>query len=294
MQTSEELRRTISSTEDLHSVVKTMKALAAVNIRQYEQTARSIQEYFQTAELGLRAVLESRPDMTIEARPVPSDHVWACVFGSDQGLCGPLNEQVGRHTVDAIRSLGLSQSNATIQAVGERVAFSLEALGWPVQQVFHVPSSLEGIIPLIQTLVATIERWSRDAAETAQVYLYYSEPAQGASSVPRSFRLLPIDQAWLRDIRKTPWPTRMLPLYTMDWAPLFSALIRDYLFVALFRALVDSLASENSHRLASMQSAERTIEERLSDLNFRFQDVRQTAVTEELLNIVGGFEALEH
>jgi len=294
MQSSEELHRQISSTEDLQSVVKTMKALAAVNIRQYERAAQSIQGYFKIAEQGLQVILASRPELTIEARPAPIRSMGALVFGSDQGLCGPLNEQVAQHTIDTLHALGMDQRTTTIQAVGERAAFSLAAMGWPVQQILHVPGSLDGITPLIQGLVTTIESWSRDVAGATQVYLFYSEPVRGTSSQPDSFRLLPIDQAWLREIRKKPWPTRMIPLYTIDWEALFSLLVREYLFATLFRALADSLASENAQRLAAMERAERNIEERLSDLHSTFHEIRQTSITDELLTIVGGFEALEH
>jgi len=88
------------------------------------------------------------------------------------------------------------------------------------------------------------------------------------------------------------WPTRILPNYTMDWDSLFSALIREYLFISLFRAFAESLASENASRLASMQAAEKNIEEQLSELNKQFHQRRQMAITEELLDIVSGFEAL--
>jgi F-type H+-transporting ATPase subunit gamma len=78
----------------------------------------------------------------------------------------------------------------------------------------------------------------------------------------------------------------------MDWDALFSSLIREYLFISLFRAFAESLASENASRLASMQGAERNIEEMLHELNADFQKQRQMAITEELLDIVSGFEAL--
>jgi F-type H+-transporting ATPase subunit gamma len=79
----------------------------------------------------------------------------------------------------------------------------------------------------------------------------------------------------------------------MDWDLLFSMLIRQYLFVSLFRALAESLASENASRLAAMQGAEKNIEERLAALTLDFYQKRQMSITEELLDIVSGFEALE-
>jgi F-type H+-transporting ATPase subunit gamma len=79
----------------------------------------------------------------------------------------------------------------------------------------------------------------------------------------------------------------------MDWDALFSALIRQYLFVSLYRAFAESLASENASRLAAMQNAERNIDERLTALQGQFHQQRQSSITEELLDIVSGFEALK-
>jgi F-type H+-transporting ATPase subunit gamma len=69
-------------------------------------------------------------------------------------------------------------------------------------------------------------------------------------------------------------------------------LIREYLFVSLFRAFAESLASENASRLASMQVAERNIEDRRRALNGESRQVRQSAITSELLDIIAAFEAL--
>ena len=78
----------------------------------------------------------------------------------------------------------------------------------------------------------------------------------------------------------------------MEWENLFRALIGEYLFVSIYRAFANSLASENASRLAAMQSAEKNIEERLEELFMQFHRQRQMTITEELLDIVSGFEAL--
>lgn len=84
----------------------------------------------------------------------------------------------------------------------------------------------------------------------------------------------------------------MLPMFTMDRDQLFSVLIRQYLFVSLHRAFAESLASENASRLASMQNAQSNIAEQLEELTSTYHQRRQMSVTEELLDIVSGFEAL--
>ena len=69
-------------------------------------------------------------------------------------------------------------------------------------------------------------------------------------------------------------------------------LIREYLFVSLFRACAESLASENASRLAAMQRADKNIDELLEDLNGRFHRLRQSTIDEELFDVISGFEAL--
>ena len=70
------------------------------------------------------------------------------------------------------------------------------------------------------------------------------------------------------------------------------ALIREYLFVSIFRACAESLASENASRLAAMQRADKNIGELREDLNRTFHRMRQSGIDEELFDVVSGFEAL--
>lgn len=126
-----------------------------------------------------------------------------------------------------------------------------------------------------------------------QAYLFYNKYLSRAKYRPHTVRLLPVDQQWLEGLRKKPWSTNMLPSFTMDRKQLFSTLVRQYLFVSLFRAFAESLASENASRLTSMQEAERNIGEQLAELNAQFHQLRQMSITEELLDIVSGFEAMK-
>jgi F-type H+-transporting ATPase subunit gamma len=78
----------------------------------------------------------------------------------------------------------------------------------------------------------------------------------------------------------------------MEPAQLLSALVRQFLFVTLYRTLAESLAAENASRLAAMQVAERNISERLEELRTAYHQQRQSLITEELMDVISGFEAL--
>jgi len=291
METVESLKRRIKTTEDLKSVVKTMKALAAVNIRQYEEAVAALSEYSRTIEMGFQVLLRMRPEHAVIARPAPKKRLGLAVLGSDQGMCGPLNEQIVTHALKTMNELGIPPEDRTVVSVGARAAAGLEDAGQPVSEVIPVPGSAAAITTIVQAVLVGIERWQAPGG-IDQVMLVYHRFISGANYRPHALRLLPVDQLWLRTLKQKKWPTRCLPTFNMDANHLFSSLIRQYLFVSLYRAFAESLASENASRLASMQGAERNIGERLEALQADFHRQRQMTITEELLDIVAGFEAM--
>jgi F-type H+-transporting ATPase subunit gamma len=294
METTEGLRKRIRTTEDLQAVVKTMKAMAAVNIRHYQRAVEALAEYHRTIELGLRVVLRSHPEGVVRARPrVVNPRVGAIVFGSDQGMCGALNEQVASHATAALSALNIAAGEPTLVAVGQRVARFLEDAGQRLEECLAAPSSAAAITVMVQDLVIKIEAWQAMQG-CDQIMLCYNRLLSGGAYRPETLHLLPVDVEWLRRLEQRPWPSHILPIFTMEADRLFSALMRQYLFVSLYRALAESLASENASRLAAMQAAERNIVERLEELNSQFHRQRQMSITDELLDIVAGYEALSN
>jgi F-type H+-transporting ATPase subunit gamma len=106
-------------------------------------------------------------------------------------------------------------------------------------------------------------------------------------------QILPIDFSWLYRLQERNWLSKGLPTYFTDWDSLFASMIREYFFVSIFRSISESLASENASRLESMQAAEKNVEERLSELQKEFQQTRQTAIMDELLDVIAGYEILK-
>jgi F-type H+-transporting ATPase subunit gamma len=291
MPTLEDIKGKIKTAEDLKSLVKTMKALAAVSIRQYEQAVKALRDYFHTVELAFQVIIQNQPQgMPLVVKPKPSPYLGAVVFGSDQGMCGQLNEQVFTHTIETADGLGYGRENRRLLAVGLRLADRLSGTGELVDRYLPVPASAEGIGVQVRKIFGELEDWNTQ--KITRVVLIYSRYMGGASYRPHTQHLLPVEEWWLEAFQEKKWPTRVLPTFTMAWERLFPALIHQHLFVSLYRAFAESLASENASRLASMQGAERNIEERLAELTAYFNRQRQMSITEELLDIVSGFTAL--
>lgn len=290
MQTSEAIKRRLDTAEDLRSIVRTMKALAAVSIRQYEEAVGALAEYARCTELGLQALLREQPSALLTLRRVPARRPGTIVVGSDQGLCGAFNEQVAAYAL-ALRRDDSPAHAAPLLVVGARAAGRLEDGGVVVEDVLTLPASAALIATHVQDLLRHIDAWrASDAVDGVRIC--FNRIHDGGASRPHHETLLPLDVKALRVMAEAPWRPRAAPMIAGDWNRLFSAVVRQHLFVRLHRAIAESLAAENASRLAAMHAAERNIDERLAGLKAQFHQQRQTAITTELLDIVSGYEAL--
>lgn len=287
MQTLEALQRAIDTTEDLQSIVKTMKVLAAVSIRQYERAVESLADYSRTVELGLQAVMRRYRQRAKTGRRQEKRPLGAVVFGSDHGLCGRFNETITDFAVNGLQHL---PAERRLLAVGARPGAGLEARGEKIEECFFVPGSVAGITATVQQILIRIDGWRSQGID--DVLLFYNESHSNTAHRPKKLQLLPVDLSRLSLVKERPWPGRSLPTYTMPGEQLFAALLRQHLFISIFRACAESSASEQASRLLSMQAAEKNIQERLEELAAQYRQQRQNAITEELLDVVSGFQAL--
>jgi F-type H+-transporting ATPase subunit gamma len=162
--------------------------------------------------------------------------------------------------------------------------------------LFTVPNSVGAITPLVGQIQIESEA-QRAKGEYARLYVFHNRPKSGALYEPVIERLLPLDAQWQADRAKVRWPTGNLPEIMRggkmrNKTGTLRALIREYLFISLFRACAESLASENASRLAAMERADKNIDDLLETLHTTFHRIRQAGIDEELFDVIAGFEAL--
>jgi F-type H+-transporting ATPase subunit gamma len=268
-----------------------MKTLAASSIGQYERSVRALADYYRTVELGLGACFRESATASRIARttdPSESGALGAIVFGSDQGLVGQFNDVVADF---AVKTLAALPGKPQVWAVGERVHARLADAGLPLMGLFPVPNSVQAITPLVGQIQIESEA-HRAQGDYARLYIFHNRPLSGAVYEPVGQRLLPLDEQWQEGLAKVAWPTGSLPEVMGSSTTTLRSLIRGYLFISLFRACAESLASENASRLAAMERADRNIDDLLESLNGSFHRLRQSGIDEELFDVISGFEAL--
>lgn len=285
------LRRKIDTAGDLQSVVRTMKAVAAANVGQYERSVRALADYHRAVELGLSACFRLSGATAGPAQPearADAGVIGAVVFGSDQGLVGQFNEAVADH---AVKTLAALPGRHQAWAVGVRVHGRLADAGMTLMRSFAVPNSIQTVARLVGQILVESET-GPDARDIRELYLFFNRPTSVAGYEPFGQRLLPLDESWRRNLAARPWPTKYLPEVMGEGTATVRAFIREYLFVSLFRACAESLASENASRLAAMRRADKNIDELLENLRGSFHLLRQSGIDEELFDVIAGFEAL--
>jgi len=290
METLETLGKRIATTRDLQSIVRTMKSLSAVSIRQYEQAVAALIGYNRTIELGLQVLLREAP-LPDAATAQPDLRTAAIVFGSDHGLCGRFNEQISGFAHTEMQKRVTFAKDRTYLAVGFQIASRLKAMDESIDECLYLPGSASGLTATAHAILLKIDAWQADCG-IGQILLFHNAHSSEATASPVMVQLLPLDARWLQSLSERRWPSRVLPTHTMESQALFSSLIREHLFISIFRAGAESMASEHATRLASMQTAERNIQEHLDEMSGAFRRRRQQAITEELLDVVAGFETL--
>jgi F-type H+-transporting ATPase subunit gamma len=299
-----QLGRKIASAADLQSVVRAMKAQAAASVGQYASSVAALGDYARTVELGLAVCFRPDPLSSAALPDAPAEVAGAAgvagagrainvvVFGSDQGLVGRFNDTLVEH---ARQTLADRLPGARIWAVGERMRASLADGGMAPQDTFAVPATVQAITGLVGTILRAVvdaSATSGAVGAASELHLFHNRPTTSAAYAPVGQRLLPLDEAWRRELAEQPWPTQLLPEVLGDPATTLRNLIREYLFVSIFRASAESLASENTSRLAAMERADRNIDQMLGVLQGRFHRLRQSRIDEELSDVTAGFKAL--
>lgn len=267
-----------------------MKALAASSIAQYERAVESLHEYTRTIELALSVCLRDAGSIErLAARPRGAALRGVVIFGSDQGLVGRFNESLMEFAAGAL--IALPGKTTHIWVIGERMRELVARSKLPSPITLPVPHSVGAISPLVSQIVIDFAKTGVHG-EMGEVYLFNNQPATDTGYGPHLKRLLPIDGLWQSDLAALPWPSKVLPQVLGSTTSALEALIGEHLFILLFQACAQSLASENASRLAAMQRAEDNIAKILEDLSRTFHRIRQQSIDEELFDVVSGYESL--
>jgi len=283
-----DIRRKIVSIKKTQQITKAMKMVAAAKLRRAQERVIAARPYSRKM-LSVIASLASRVERAqhpLLAKREPKQ-VKLLVLTSDRGLCGAYNTNILRKAVEAVKQFKAEGKEVKVNVVGRKGRdFFRKRAGYTLGKVW---SDL-GMIDYEKAADVgknIVERFA--AAETDEVYLLYNEFKSVMQQKVTLEKLLPVEPPAEAD----PFMAAVDYLYEPSAEAILTSILPKHVEVQVYRAMLESQASEMGSRMTAMDSATRNAKDMIERLTLKFNKQRQAAITKEISEIVGGAEALK-
>ena len=279
-----DIRRRIRSVKNTQQLTKAMKTVSAAKLRRAQERVMSARPYAEQLKrvLGnLTASVENVSHPLLEVRP--EEKILFIVVTADRGLCGAFNSNINRTAQNFIRDH--KDQKIQLTTVGRKGRDFFRRRGLPIAFEFvNIFSRLDyGNAKDIAEVV--IKAYTE--AEVDAVYIVYNEFKSVIQQRVVVEKVLPLSRGELNQ-------TEPQPDYIFEQPPqeIFNRLLPRYVEIQIFRALLESAASEHGARMASMDTASRNAGDMIDMLTLNMNRIRQAAITREIIEVVSGAGAL--
>jgi F-type H+-transporting ATPase subunit gamma len=292
-------RRRIGSVKNTQKITKAMKLVSAAKLRRAQERILAARPYADQMA-ALQAQLSRRMASTAHSlmQRGQGTKVELVVVSADRGLCGSFNAQMFRHTIELAGRLEAEGQTVTLTTIGKKARDFFKRRRWLITkswlQLFDRLQFDQANV-IAQELIGLFT-----GGERTEVRLLFTEFRSVVSQRVTTQLLLPVgSQAPVAATNASaPAPASASDgptgsyLYEPEEAQLLAELLPRAVAVQLFRALLESAASEQGARMMAMDSASRNAGQMINRLTLIYNKTRQAAITKELMDIVGGAEAL--
>lgn len=292
--TLEALDKRIKATTDLREIVSTMKVLSSVSIGPYEKALDSLTQYAHTIkEAFLGFMLSSNITFPKSKNSNTEERILAILIGTDNGLVGKFNRDVLTFAQNHFQDYTIDSSKVAYLCVGKRLGGLTSTIAdKQLYGTYAISNSLKEIGSIASTLLIRIHDILSKRNFT-KVLVFYNQRLSGETQKTKMAQLMPLPYGELIKLRQQKWDGKAIPIIPEDTEAMLSGLTHEYLTVILTRGITASLAAEHYTRMVNMQQAEKNIDKSLEEMNLAYQQARQTQITDELIDIVSGAEAMK-
>jgi F-type H+-transporting ATPase subunit gamma len=305
-QSQRDVRNRIGAVKNIQKITRAMEMVAAARLRRAEQRIEALRPYANAIRRMTRQAAEAAgrvPQLPILEEHDQVSKVGLLLIAGDRGLAGAFNSQIVRAGVAAGRSHDSDGRTPVYFASGRRPATSLTFRGLEPAESFtgftDRPAYADARRIAERLMAAYVD------GEVDQVEIFYNGYVSPVSQVVRRETLLPLQQATVleeesdgedqdgdgdRDERSS--GHRALVEYEPDPEEILKRLVPDYVEISIYRALLESTASEHGARMTAMRNASENAGELIQTLTLEMNRARQAEITQEILEVVAGAEGL--
>ena len=289
MATLRQIRQRIRSVKNISQVTRAMEMIAAAEMRRAQQATLASRNYSEKARMVMQYVA-TEPGRGKNLHPLLEERTQVnamavVLYTADRGLAGAYNVNVIRKATDFIRPFEKENKPIHFITVGKRGRDLMRRFGKQVVADFSDMGTRPEIVQVSALARAALDEFLSGRAD--QVHLAYTDFVNVLKQTPTIKQILPIEQA---EIKREGPP--QVYLYEPNAEQILAEVLPRFVEVQIYQALLESIASEQAARMVAMRNATDNAKELIESLTLLRNKVRQASITKEILDIVGGAEAL--
>jgi F-type H+-transporting ATPase subunit gamma len=284
-----DIRKRIKSVKSTRQITKAVKMVAAAKLRRAQDAIVSARPYAGTLDKMISEVMSRAENGAVshpllEQRPVKKIEV--LVMTSDRGLAGGFNSNINRRVLKFLNENAGKYAEVSITSVGRKGGDFFRSRGFKIRKEY--PGLMNKVSYAAAVEVATELAGRFLKGEIDAVFLANNEFISAIAQRINFTQLLPFEAASSKsEVAKADY------LYEPSSQSVLDKLVPQALNIKIFRALLDSVASEHGARMTAMENATKNAGEMIGKLTLHYNRTRQAAITKELMEIVSGAEALK-
>lgn len=280
-----DIKRRIKSVKNTQQITKAMKMVSAAKLRRAHEDIVAARPYAQKM-LDIINSLSSR--VSPDAHPLLSkrgnNRIELVILTSDRGLCGSFNSSIIRTSEGFLRK-NAGNAKTTLNLVGKKAKDYFKRRDFTIRQERAFGSGRPRYANAAELGKEIVDSYIKETFD--EVYILYGEFKSALSQKPVIQKLLPIEPPSETEESTTEY------IYEPSQEAILADILPKYIEIQIFKALLESSASEHGARMAAMDSATKNAKEMIEGLTLKFNRLRQAAITKELMEIIGGAEALK-
>lgn len=281
------IKRRIVSVKNTRKITRAMKMVAAARLRRAQQRITDLRPYaIKTADLIAQVAARVEGEQVHPLLARREEHkVLIVVLTSDRGLAGAFNASIGKRAFQLWKQLAADGKQVTFAIVGRKGGDYLKRRGANIVKVFQ--GVFENLTSANAGEVGRFVAGHYVSGELDAAYLVYNEFKSAITQTVTVEPLLPVKTVEMTAGSSTDY------IYEPSQAALLDRLLPMYMEIQSYRALLESVASEHGARMTAMDNATRNASDMIDKLTLQYNRARQAAITKELMEIIGGAEALK-
>ncbi|MEW6739179.1 MAG: ATP synthase F1 subunit gamma [Nitrospirota bacterium] len=284
-----EIRKRIGSVKSTKQITKAMKMVAAAKFRKAQTRILELRPYADKMNLVLTSLAKTveTGHPLLEVRP--RKKVEVLVLTGDKGLCGAFNTNIMKAAFKLIKEIQSEGIEVSVSAIGKKGTDLLKRRGFTPRQSWAGISGRVSYLNAKEITGNIIENYISETFD--EVILIYNEFKSALVQKVSIVRLLPLAPVKTEESESQELTAAFL--YEPSQQAIFDNLLPKNLEIQVFRALLESQASEEAARMTAMENATKAADDMIASLTLQYNKARQASITKELMDIVGGVEALK-